>query len=165
MTKKFWPYIKAPTYIFFSLLLLGFMIGYFIISPHVGKSVTNLRIIDSYLFWSILRNNMVIIAVIYISIVFTNKLVYFSWAFNGLLLGIIIGWIFKTNIYLLLLIIPHGLFEIPNILATGYIAIKGEIFARTNFKKFIIVFFVHEIATVICALIEGFITPYFQILI
>ena len=53
-----------------------------------------------------------------------------QWAYLRLTLRLIV----QTNIRLLLLLLPHGIFEIPNILATGYILSRNEESIRKNIK-------------------------------
>lgn len=154
--------MKLPAILFFSAMVVGIVAGLFLVSPSVGEKVANLSAIKAEKFFEIVLNNCGIILLVYLSIIFSKKYAYFVYCFNGITLGIIIGWIINSNLMLLLLIVPHGIFEIPNILATGYIVNKGEHYVRTNFKSFIKVFLYHQIITVFCAFVEAFITPYFQ---
>lgn len=162
MIRKATKYMKLPAILFFSAMVVGIIAGVFFISPSVGEKVANLSAIKVEKFFEIALNNCSIILLVYLSVIFSRKYAYFVYCFNGITLGIIVGWIINSNLMLLLLIIPHGIFEIPNILATGYIVAKGENYVRTNFKTYIKIFLYHQISTIICALIEAFITPYFQ---
>lgn len=162
MIRKITQYMKLPAILFFSAMVVGTLVGLYLISPEVGEKVANLSAIKTQKFFEIALNNCGIVLFVYLSVVFSKKYAYFIYCFNGITLGIIIGWIINSNLMLLLLILPHGIFEIPNILATGYIVNKGENYVRKNFKSFIKVFLYHQIITIFCAFVEAFITPYFQ---
>ena len=153
-------YIKKPAILYGGFLVAGIMLGVFVLNPTFGEthdlssqSVSNFK--------SIFFTNGGIVLLIYLSCIFTRIYAYLTYSVNGLIHGIYFGWIIKTNIALMFLVIPHGIFEIICILASGYIVSKGETYIRNNFKKFITLLFFHELAILLCAVIEAFITPCF----
>lgn len=160
--KLLWKYLKLPTIIFGLALLFGVCLGIFLISPTFGDAVADLSLFKVQQFVKIAANNCGIIMLVYLSVVFSRKYAYYVYAINGFVLGTVLGWILKTNTNLMWLIVPHGIFEIPIILSTGYIVNKGEVFVRQHFKKYLWMFVIHEVCTLLCAGIEAFITPYFQ---
>lgn len=162
MIKKIIKSMKLPAIIYFSTMIVGILLGLFVISPEIGEKVANLNAMKMENFIEISISNCTIILMIYLSVIFSKKYAYFVYGVNGIILGIFVSWILKSNINLLWLIIPHGIVEIPNMLATGYIVDKGEKFVRENFKTYIKIFIIHQLFTVFCAFIEAFITPYFQ---
>lgn len=156
-------WLKKPAKIYFFTMLIGILISLIFEKAYVDNGHHNffdMFGVDNFL--SIFKNNLLIILQFYISIIFTNKIAYWLYAVNGVALGYSIGIVLKSNIKLFLLILPHGIFEIPCILATGYIIYKGEKFIRTNFKKYALIFFLHTVMVAFCAAVESFITPLFQ---
>ena len=139
--------LRIPLLLLTISLISGFLVGSFFIEPAIS------------LFWNILSTNSLVILSIYVSLVFTPYYAYGAYLLNGLVLGVYIGWIVQTDLALLLLIIPHGVFEIPCILATGVMLHKGEIFIRSNFKIYCIYIVIHMVAVMLCAVIEAYITP------
>ncbi|NLY32112.1 MAG: hypothetical protein GX065_04870 [Firmicutes bacterium] len=114
---------------------------------------------------AIALKNCLLIVTIYLSVIFTKLYGYGVCCVNGLILGLTCGWIVQTNIRLLLLLLPHGIFEIPNILATGYILSQNEESIRKNIKGYAAVLGAHLLFTLFCAVIEVFITPLFQVFV
>lgn len=162
MIRKIASHMKIPAVLYFSAMAIGIVVGLFFVSPSVGEKITDLNLLKTEKFIEITLDNCGIIFLVYLSIIFSKKYAYFMYLFNGIVLGIVIGWIINSNLMLLLLILPHGIFEIPNILATGYIVDKGELYVRTNFKSYIKILLCHQVVTVFCAFVEAFITPCFQ---
>lgn len=157
--KKISQYFKIPSLIYSSLFILGALIGVFSMPRAGSNQIQSLNLVTINNFVHIVTKNALIILLIYISIIFTNKIAYFIYAQNGLLLGITCAWIIKISPKLLLLIIPHGIFEIPCILATGFILTKGELYIRENFRKCSCIFLIHISAVILIAAIEVFCTP------
>ena len=160
MLKKI-NFLKIPSLIYFGVMCIGMLLGAFVLESIPGElidlqsqSITN--------FISIFLTNGFAILLIYISCIFTNKYAYFTYGLNGLLHGITFGIVLKNYPLLFLLVIPHGIFEIPCILASGYIVSKGEMFIRNNVKRFFKILLIHELCILFCAFLEAFITPYFQ---
>ena len=165
MLRNSMKYMKAPLAFFIPSLIIASLLGYYVLSPEVSGSVANLSAARFSTFVGIATTNCAIIIIIYISVVFTKKIAYYMYILNGLSLGIFIGWILRFNKSLLFLIIPHGVFEIPLLLATGYIVFMGEEYIRKNFRKYILILCMHLLGMVICAFIEAYITTAFQVLI
>lgn len=154
--------LKLPAEIYFSFLAVGVCIGMFLVSPQEGEGISDLKEIAVSNFISIFTRNATVVIVLYISTVFTKLVAWFIFAINGIVHGVVLGWVLTYNTQLLWLMFPHGLFEIPCILLTGIVISKGERFARENTKKFILYLGVHLIGIGICAAIEAFVTPMFQ---
>lgn len=162
MIRKFWYYFKQPLIYFSIALLVGGIVG-FLINPmfeHTNIADTSkLILMAQKKLFKIFSGNVFIIFCVYISIVFTNKYAYFTYILNGCLLGIILSWILQTNLMLFMLILPHGILEIPCILGTGYILKKGKKFIEENFNKYIMILAFHVLFVFISAFIESYITP------
>ncbi len=156
LIKKYFLYAGI---VFAIALLVGILISIFKNDSFSGT--INYEINKGQFFIKILVRNCVIVLVSYVLVIFIKKFTYSIIAFNGLALGIIIGKTLINSAGLLWLIIPHGIFEIPNILAIGYIIEKGENFIRNNTRSFWKVLAIHEGYTVFCAIIEAFVTPLF----
>ena len=148
--------LRIPLLLLTISLISGFLVGSFFIEPAISFNGSNS---SKALFWNILSTNSLVILSIYVSLVFTPYYAYGAYLLNGLVLGVYIGWIVQTDLALLLLIIPHGVFEIPCILAAGVMLHKGEIFIRSNFKIYCIYIVIHMVAVMLCAVIEAYITP------
>ena len=158
---KIWPYMKKPSCFFAVAFIAGLLVDYYLLKTNIESNFVLKEIDGISTFVKVVKTNCIIIATIYISAAFTDKYAYFAYLINGIVLGMAIGWILRTNISLIMLIIPHGIFEILNILSTGYIAQKGRLMVKNKLKKYIICFFTQEVFTVFCAFIEAFITPLF----
>lgn len=155
-------FMAYPSKIYFLAMALGIIVGLIFEKPLMETGYNNFNEIygiDKFI--ELFKNNGFLICVFYISIIFTNRVAYCLYGVNGMVLGYTVGFILKSNIGLLLLLLPHGIFEIPCILATGYIVNKGEKFIRTNFKKYVLIFLLHILFVAFCAAIEAFVTPYF----
>ena len=157
LRREGWKHFKVPVLIFSPSLLLGVILGVFAIQP--SSATVDIATNQMSTFSSILLTNSTIIISIYISVIFTSYYAYFVYALNGIVLGLFTGWIFSTDAQLLWLLIPHGVFEIIYLLATGFILSKGEHFIRNNFKRYLLLLFIHLVAVFICTIIEAFITP------
>lgn len=151
--------LKAPSITYFSTLFIGLILGLFFIHPQAGKDIIDIEQEAFPLFSKVFLNNAIIVVAIYLSSIFTKYFSIFIYASNGIAHGITLGWIISSNIKLLILMLPHGIFEIPCLLATGLIVYKGESFIRNNPKKFFLYLTIHILAILFCALVEVFITP------
>ncbi len=159
MLKRAIMCIKWPLIDFSIALMCGIALGIWLISPSITDGAGLESINNSRGFLAVFSTNAIVIVTVYISIIFTKFYAYFVYILNGGILGLYTGWILTTDISLLILLIPHGLFEIPCLLATGYVLRKGETFVRKNGNKFWGCLCVHIIAVAICALIEVYATP------
>lgn len=156
--KKLSSIMKLPALLFFVSALLGIIIGFFILKQS-GFTNMKFEIDKPKTFFSILCTNSSIVLSVYISVVFTKYYAYFVYILNGITLGVYLGWILQQNITLILLVLPHGIFEIPCLLATGIIVYLGETYVRNNFKNCCKILAVHLCFVVGCAIIETYVTP------
>ena len=160
--KKLPRYLVKTAALFSLFFLIGCLLSMLIkATPGEGNltssSFENLK--------TIALKNCLLIVTVYLSVIFTKVYGYGVCCINGLILGLTCGWIVQTNIRLLLLLLPHGIFEIPNILATGYILSRNEESIRKNIKGYAAVLGAHLLFTLFCAVIEVFITPLFQVFV
>jgi len=137
---------------------LGIFLGFFIFPPEEDNPLVPF-VVQSYYFFDIIRINTRLLFLIYFSFVFTKYYALFTYAYNGLVLGIFMGWSLSLNPLLLMLIIPHGLFEIPLFLSTAIYVDKGEAYIRTHAVKYMKDFLCHLVFLVIMAGFEAFLTP------
>ncbi len=155
-------FMVFPAKIYFAAMAIGVVVGLLFEKAVIYKAYNNFdEIYGMEKFIELFKNNSFLICVFYFSVIFTNRVAYCLYGVNGIALGYTVGFILKSNLGLLLLLLPHGIFEIPCILATGYIVCKGEKFIRMNFKKYILVFLLHILFVAFCATIEAFVTPCF----
>lgn len=154
--------LKRPLLIYLISLGLGLVLGIYVLQPEIGEQIEDLYAIALENFVSIFSANATIILMIYVSCIFTKLYAYFTYSINGIVQGIIVGWILISDVGLFWLFLPHGIFEIPCILATSYIVYKEESYIRANFMKFLRMLALHELAVLGCAIIEAYITPLFM---
>jgi len=114
--------------------------------------------------WFIFGRNAVIIATIYITVVFSVMIPRVILGVNGFTFGLFLAWILKFDPNLLWLIVPHGILEIPCLLACGYVMKLGESFIRNNFSRYVSLFGLHMIAVLFAALVETYVTPYIGVI-
>lgn len=155
--KKEYQGIKKAIMYFLLSLLFGFIIGFFLpqeMSEELGEVFFGLK--D---FSIISMRNIGIILVIYLSMIFTKYYAYFTYALNGGVLGVLVSWILQTDLRLILLIVPHAIFEIPLFLYTSHLLEKGEFWIRKNIKIYFKTIAYHCLLTLLCALIEVYATP------
>lgn len=160
--KKVLEYIKFPFLLFVTGLLFGLVIGILTDSIFLADEVKGISTIISSSqkkFFEVFSKNAIIIVTIYLTAAFTKYYAYFNYVLNGLVLGCICIWAIKVNALLLLLVVPHGILEIPCILGTGYIVVKGKQFVNEKFYKYVWTLMVHLIFIFVSAFIECFITP------
>lgn len=141
--------------VFFLFFMIGILLA-ILINPESGD-IVNLDKHKS--FRKILNNNMMLILIIYITSLLSPIPPVIIIAQNGLVLGVSITWVIKFNPRLLILLLPHGIFEIPSILATAFIINKGRILFRNNPRVFIKLLLMHLFVTILLAIIESYITP------
>ena len=158
-------YFRKPLLMFVISAVIGCIVGFAFISPEITETPNAIPLFDLSIFVDIAKTNCVIILTIYLASIFTKWYGYFIFLFNGLHLGVYVGWILRFDISLLWLILPHGFMEIAVIVATGFIIEEGDAFVRANVRKYFLLLFLHLLATACCAGIEAFITPMFQSLI
>ena len=157
-------YFKFPVQLYVSALFIGLILANFISHP-VNIASAGASIFNAGFFIRIAKTNCLLIMSIYIISVITRWYGYCVFIVNGFTLGCYLTWIFRSNVSLLWLLLPHGIFEIPIILSTAFIVTAGEEYIRKHVKTYFGMLGIHLIATLICAAIETYITPLFQVLV
>jgi len=157
--RKIQKYLAKTASLYAVFFFIGLLLSIFLETPAGGDSLTFTKLENLK---TIAMKNSFLIVTIYLSVIFTKLYGYGVCCINGGILGLTCGWIVQTNIRLLLLLLPHGIFEIPNILATGYILSKNEQSIRKNIKSYAAILGAHVLFTLFCAVIEVYITPYFN---
>ena len=158
-------YFRFSVRLYVSALFVGFILAMFIFRPTNVESSSTLSLFDTRRFIQIATTNCLLILSIYIFSIITKWYGYFIFISNGFTLGCYLAWILKSNISLMWLILPHGIFEIPIVLLTAFIVTAGDQYVQKNIKKYFLMLGIHLVATLICAAIEAYITPLFQPLI
>ncbi|MBS4534511.1 stage II sporulation protein M [Clostridium sp. D2Q-14] len=147
--------VRGVITIFFLFFVIGILVA-ILINPESGD-ITNL---DKYKsLRKILNNNVILILIIYVISILSPIPPIIIIAQNGLVLGASITWIIKFNPILLILLLPHGIFEVPSILATAFIINRGRNLFRDDPRVFVKILFIHLLVTILLAIIEAYITP------
>lgn len=121
------------------------------------KKIEELQM-ESQLIRIFIQNGFVI-SLIYVVSIFAPLLGILIVFRNGYVLGITLAWIIKTELSLLLLILPHGIFEIPCFLFAGIIIKNGKCLFENMPLKFLKYWSIHILCVFLIALIEVYITP------
>jgi uncharacterized membrane protein SpoIIM required for sporulation len=149
---------KSVNCIYLIGIIIGIVISFFILPESNGKN-NFLNLSNT----NIIARNLMVLFVIYISSVVSKMIFKFIILKNGFVLGITLGWIFIINYKLLIFIIPHGIFEIPCFLSTGYLLNDGETLFKNNPLKLLKYLVVHVFFIIIIGLIEKYFTTTFRI--
>ncbi len=178
--------LKISHYLIISgiILVAGFTVGFAVsaVDPAFGESLTNLfeemiagQIMDDappILALQLFLNNLEACVVIFIGGAFFGFISVAILMLNGVIIGAVIEVVRKEagDLALLAAIVPHGIFELPAVIASGALglmmgrAVKNELMGISDasfeawqlggyFVKYIIPF------VAIAAVIEAFITP------
>jgi len=145
------------TYIFLASLFVGIIMGLIFYQEELIYPVQIVFGMRDFI--DIVTRNAIVLILIYVSMVFTKYYAYFVYAINGLVLGVVISWIIQSDLMLLLLILPHGVFEMPLLLHTSHHIEKGELYIRENMCQYFKDISIHLLLVIICAVIEVYITP------
>ncbi|MBY0040883.1 stage II sporulation protein M [Bacillus cereus] len=141
----------------FLLFIFSLIIGVIYGSFFLEKTTVNWKEINNFeAFITILSRNITCSLILIISTFFGSLLLKFFFVGNGLVLGLTISKFQSLNY--LILVIPHGIIEIPSFLYLGYILIKAIDQNKFTFKTLKGVG-LSIILLIIAALIESYVTP------
>ncbi len=140
-------------------LCVGVVVSFLMEAPQ-NNYVDNLILLANFKnLRDIFLQNSFVIVLIYVISFFNSYLPFFIIIQNGCILGVTISWIFQNNISLLLLILPHGVFEIPCLLASAFIIVKGKKLFKNNPQRIVKALGQHVALVFLVALIEVYVTP------
>lgn len=152
-------YINNVAWIYAFAVIAGMVGGCLTFSGE--SSINDIGEIDKQSnFLKISLTNAFVITLVYVVSAFLpliGKIIIFR---NGCILGATIGWVLKTNAILMLLILPHGIFEIPCLLFTGVIIANGKEWFRKEPARFLKYWFFHILSVFLIAIIEVYVTPF-----
>jgi len=153
----------------FVLYLAGFIFG-LLQFKMVSKTVEP-NTLEAPDFWQIVANNIRVVTLLLLGILLFGSTTFINLIFNGVNLGVVVRASIKTPMTTLMLILPHGIFEIPAIIIAGaagfkipyeivrYLAGKKEQpLTREDIKEYLTLALISIILIVIAAWIEANVT-------
>ncbi|MCY8005442.1 stage II sporulation protein M [Bacillus haynesii] len=139
--------------IFFISLLLGILYGEIFLEP--DKMVAH-DLNHSKILLKVVTKNMICLVIMVIGTFLGKLFIKTFLGVNGFLIGLVISKFQSVSYFLLIL--PHGIIEIPTLLFLGYILLKAinqNAFDRRTVKGVLI----SGIMILVSALIESYVTP------
>ncbi|CEN23663.1 Integral membrane protein DUF95 [[Clostridium] sordellii] len=138
--------------------IVSFFIAYALNINSVKPIINPTKINSSEWFFTIISRNTISFLFILSSILLGKCMINIYLLSNGAILGLLVSKL--KNINYLLLILPHGVVEIPIYITLCYLVIKIINNKYIN-KSDIKMIFLCYLIIILAALIESFITPYF----
>lgn len=123
---KYNPLIKIII-LFIIFFIIGYIIG--LRGEKQNVNLGNMNSLNSFIsFVKIMGRNTIAFILLFSSIILGEKLIYFFYGLNAYLIGMVVA---KINSLLsVIIIVPHGIFEIASFILTGYFLISYLNFAH-----------------------------------